>query len=145
MNGALDFVCTSNPARIVFGTGSMARLADELRAAGRRRALILSTPFQRDAAMAMAARLGDLAAGIFAEAAMHTPMGVTDRAMAAYAAARADCTVALGGRFNDRARQGHRVAQRCDTGRRRHDLCRLRSHPDPRPDREGPQDHRAGP
>ena len=97
MNGALDFVCTSNPARIVFGTGSMARLADELRAAGRRRALILSTPFQRDAAMAMAARLGDLAAGIFAEAAMHTPMGVTDRAMAAYAAARADCTVALGG------------------------------------------------
>lgn len=87
MTGALAFACRFNPARIVFGTGSAARLAEELRAAGRSRALILSTPFQKDAAEALAARLGGLAAGVFAEAAMHTPVGVTERAMAAFAAA----------------------------------------------------------
>ncbi len=97
MDQTLDFVFTSSPARIVFGVGSVTRLADELRAAGCRRAVILSTPFQRDAAVALATQLGDLAAGIFAEAAMHTPVEVTDRAMAAYAAAGADCTVAIGG------------------------------------------------
>ena len=97
MDETLDFAFTSSPARIVFGAGSVTRLADELRAAGCRRALVLSTPFQRDAALALAAQLGDLAAGIFAEAAMHTPVEVTDRAMAAYAAAGADCTVAIGG------------------------------------------------
>jgi len=97
MTGALAFACRFNPARIVFGAGSAARLAEELRAAGRSRALILSTPFQKDAAEALAARLGDLAAAVFAEAAMHTPTEVTERAMAAFAAAGADCTVALGG------------------------------------------------
>jgi maleylacetate reductase len=97
MTGALAFSYTVNAARIVFGAGSVARLDAELRAAGRRCALILSTPFQRDAAEAMAARLGELAAGVFAEAAMHTPVEVTDRAMAAYASLGADCTVALGG------------------------------------------------
>jgi maleylacetate reductase len=91
------FTCTLNPARIVFGAGSVARLADELRAAGRGRALILATPFQRDAAEALATQLGGLAARVFAEAAMHTPVEVTERAMAAFAAAGADCTVALGG------------------------------------------------
>ena len=97
MTGALAFACRFNPARIVFGAGSAGRLAEELRAAGRSRALILSTPFQNDAAEALAARLGDLAAAVFAEAAMHTPAEVTERAMAAFAAAGADCTVALGG------------------------------------------------
>jgi maleylacetate reductase len=91
------FTCTLNPPRIGFGAGSVARLADELRAAGHGWALILGTPVQRDAAEALAARLGGLTARVFAEAAMHTPVEVTERAMAAFAAAGADCTVALGG------------------------------------------------
>ncbi len=94
---ATSFDYSINAARIVFGAGSVARLGDELRAAGRRRALILSTPLQKDAADSLAAALGGLAAGVFAEAAMHTPVEVTARALAAYAAAGADCTVALGG------------------------------------------------
>jgi maleylacetate reductase len=97
MSEGLAFACRFNPARILFGAGSVARLAEELRAAGRRRALILSTPAQRDAADTLAASLGNLAAGVFAEAAMHTPVEVTERAMAAFAAMAADCTVALGG------------------------------------------------
>lgn len=97
MGNALSFLYSANPARIVFGAGSLARLGDELRTAGRTRALILSTPFQKAAAEALAADLGGLVAGVFAEAAMHTPVEVTERALAAYQAAGADCTVALGG------------------------------------------------
>lgn len=47
------FTCTLNPPRIGFGAGSVARLADELRAAGHGWALILGTPVQRDAAEAL--------------------------------------------------------------------------------------------
>ncbi len=97
MSSSLAFAYDVNPARIVFGPGSAARLADELRAAGRQRALVLTTPFQKDAGQALAAGLGGLAAGVFAEAAMHTPVEVTERAVAAFASLGADCTVALGG------------------------------------------------
>lgn len=94
---AHDFVYTANPARILFGPGSRARIADEIRRLECRRALVLSTPTRRDAALQLQARLGELAAGVFSEAAMHTPVAVTERAMAAFAQAGADCVVALGG------------------------------------------------
>lgn len=94
---SLNFTCSLNPARIVFGCGAVARVADALRALGGRRALILSTPFQRAEAEALAATLGPLAAGVFAGAAMHTPVAVTEAAMAVFADTGADCVVALGG------------------------------------------------
>lgn len=93
----MQFVYNANPARIVFGAGTSATLGKELEAAGKSRALVLSTPFQREAADKLATGLGGLAAGVFAEAAMHTPVDVTERAMAAFAAADADCVVSLGG------------------------------------------------
>ncbi|MBS0505981.1 MAG: maleylacetate reductase [Proteobacteria bacterium] len=86
-----------NPARIVFGPGTLARVGDEIKRLGASRALILSTPFQQADAQALARQLGPLSAGVFAEAAMHTPVAVTARAMAAFDAAGADCVVALGG------------------------------------------------
>ena len=90
------FVYTALPARVVFGSGTLARVPEEVRALGRR-ALVLSTPQQRPEAEALAARLGGLSAGVFAEAAMHTPVEVTGRALEAVRATGADCTVALGG------------------------------------------------
>src|SRR5262245_14474699 len=84
-------------ARVVFGAGASSRVADELQRLGTQRALILSTPFQRADAQALADRLGPLSAGVFAEAAMHTPVAVTDKAVAAFDASGADCVVALGG------------------------------------------------
>jgi maleylacetate reductase len=60
-------------------------------------ALILSTPSQRADAQKLAAQIGPLAAGVFCEAAMHTPVAVTRDALAAFDAARADCLVSLGG------------------------------------------------
>lgn len=91
------FTYTANPARIVFGPGSLSRVAEEVRGLGGRRALVLATPFQKADAERLNASLGELGAGVFSDAAMHTPVEVTEQAMATYDAARADCVVALGG------------------------------------------------
>ncbi|AJY48901.1 MAG: maleylacetate reductase [Alcanivoracaceae bacterium] len=92
-----DFIYTANPARIVFGPGSLAKVTDEIRQLGGSRALVLSTPFQREDAERLNHELGELGAGVFSEAAMHTPVAVTVQAVAAYAEVGADCVVALGG------------------------------------------------
>lgn len=97
MAEAPSFAWNINPGRILFGAGSVSRLGAELAAAGRSRAIILTTPQQKASGEALAATLPGLVAGVFPEAAMHTPVDVTDRAMVAYAAMGADCTVALGG------------------------------------------------
>lgn len=80
-----------------FGAGARHGLADELRALGLKRALILSTPQQSDMALDLAQGLGPLAAGVFTRAAMHTPVEVTEEALAHAETVRADCLVAVGG------------------------------------------------
>lgn len=97
MSGIAPFVFPGLRSRVVFGPGSIAQTGDEIARLGRSRALVLSTPNQAADAEALAARLGVLTAGLFAEAAMHTPVEVTEKAIAAYRAAGADCVVSLGG------------------------------------------------
>ncbi|WP_438391961.1 maleylacetate reductase [Caballeronia sp. DA-9] len=92
-----SFAFDINPGRILFGSGTIDAVADEIGRLGAKRALILSTPFQRADAQKLAERIGPLAGGIFSEAAMHTPVAVTLKAMAAFEALGADCVVALGG------------------------------------------------
>jgi maleylacetate reductase len=91
------FEASFNPGRILFGPGTSARIGDEVMRLGCTRPLVLSTAFQKADAVALAARLGDMAVGVFSEAAMHTPVDLTLRAVAAFQAAAADCVVALGG------------------------------------------------
>jgi len=91
------FVYESAPARVVFGRGTMAQAGEELERLGVRRALVLSTPQQEADARALAQSLGARAAGVFAGAAMHTPVEVTEQAMVALQSAGADGTIALGG------------------------------------------------
>ncbi len=91
------FVFPGLTTRVVFGHGTLAQVPDEVARLGRSRALVLSTPHQEAEAQALAATLGDRAVGVFAGAAMHTPVEVTEQAAAAYAAAGADCVVSLGG------------------------------------------------
>jgi maleylacetate reductase len=67
------FVYTASAARVVFGFGTKATLADEIGRLSCGRAVILSTSHQRAEAEALAAQIGDKAVGVFAEAAMHTP------------------------------------------------------------------------
>jgi alcohol dehydrogenase class IV len=92
-----SFVYDALPARVIFGAGALSRVGEELARFGARRALVLSTPEQSNTAKSLAASLGRSAAGIFAHAAMHTPVDVTAAAMAEVHAVDADCTVAIGG------------------------------------------------
>lgn len=92
-----SFTYTASPTRVVFGTGALQHLAREMDLLGARRALVLSTPGQIDAARRVAERLGDKAAGLFPHAVMHVPI---EAARAARDEARrlgADCAVAFGG------------------------------------------------
>lgn len=92
-----DFAYQSLPGRVVFGAGSSARTGAEVQALGCSRALVLSTPNQADQAETLRDQLGELAAGTFTGAAMHTPVEVTGEAIARLRSVGADCTVAIGG------------------------------------------------
>ncbi len=91
------FTYTGLPARVLFGAGTLTSVADEVRGLDGGRALVLSTPGHKQKAEEVLGLLGDLGAGIFAEAAMHTPVEVTDRALDVVLDRQADCLVAIGG------------------------------------------------
>lgn len=91
------FSYTALPSKVTFGFGTLGLAAEEMKGLGCQRAMVLATPQQADAGQALARQLGDLAVGSFFEATMHTPIDVTERALAAVRAVNADCTIALGG------------------------------------------------
>jgi maleylacetate reductase len=91
------FVYTGLPSRIVFGSGTLSKLPEEIDRLGLRRLMVLATPQQKASAERTAASLGDRAAGVFAEAAMHTPLDVTERALLVATQMRADGLLAIGG------------------------------------------------
>lgn len=92
-----SFVYNALPGRVTFGSGTISNLKSEIERAGCQRALLLSTPEQGAELKKIADTIGPLAAGLFAQAAMHTPVDVTERAMKAATDCNADCTVAFGG------------------------------------------------
>ncbi len=92
-----EFVARSAAVRVRFGPGVRHAVAEEVGRLGARRALVLSTPQQAETALAVAEDLGDLAAGVYSRAAMHTPVQVTEEAEAHAHAIGADCLVAVGG------------------------------------------------
>jgi maleylacetate reductase len=91
------FVFPGLTTRVVFGHGTLSQVPDEVARLGHRRALVLSTPHQEGEAQALATALGPRAAGVFAGAAMHTPVAVTEKAITAFRGLNADCVVSLGG------------------------------------------------
>lgn len=92
-----SFEVQSAAVRVRFGEGIRRQISSEVERLGCKRALVLSTPPQADAAMEVAADLNGLAAGIFTKATMHTPVDVTAEALEHAGAVEADCLVALGG------------------------------------------------
>jgi maleylacetate reductase len=92
-----SFTYSGSPAHIVFGNGASADVASWVEKLGCKRALVLSTPHQAADGEALAKTLGALAAGVFSGAAMHTPVEVTEAALAKAKEVKADCVVALGG------------------------------------------------
>jgi alcohol dehydrogenase class IV len=91
------FTYAAPAARVVFGSGSLARLPAEIDHLGCRRALVLCTPGQREVAARVAALLGGRGAGIFDRAVMHVPIETAREARAVAAQLGADCAVAIGG------------------------------------------------
>lgn len=87
----------SAPARIRFERGARHALAGELDALALFSALVLTTPQQRAQGEEIVATLGDRAVGLFSNAAMHTPVEITDAAMAEVSRTSADCVIAIGG------------------------------------------------
>jgi maleylacetate reductase len=79
-NGMESFQYTALPARVVFGFGTLEKVAGELGSLGRNRAFVLSDPHHATAAAARLMRvLGDFAVHLSTDAVMHTPVEITER------------------------------------------------------------------
>jgi maleylacetate reductase len=92
-----NFTYQAAPMRVIFGAGTLSQLKSEVARLGISRALVLATPNQVQQASMVAELLDDRAAGSFTQAEMHTPVGVTDRAMAYATELNVDGVVAIGG------------------------------------------------
>jgi len=91
------FAYNGHAYRVLFGSGTISKLPAEIERLGLTRVLVLATPEQADSAHALAARLAPRAVGVFAAARMHTPVEITEQAMAQVVAERVDGLVAVGG------------------------------------------------
>ncbi len=97
MPAMMNFLYEALPYRVVFGSGALSRLPEEVEKLGARRALVLCTPEQTALAERAAHALGASSAGVYPKAAMHVPI---ETAIAAREEAKrlgADCCVAIGG------------------------------------------------
>ena len=93
----LRFTYEALPGRVVFGAGCLKQLPAEIERLGATRALVLSTPEQRDQAAVVAAQLGARAVGVFDQAVMHVPIETAERARENARSLGADCCVTVGG------------------------------------------------
>jgi maleylacetate reductase len=91
------FVYDQPAARVIFGAGTLNCLAEEVKRLGAKRALVLATPEQRKDAEEASKRLGDMSAGVYAEAVMHVPIEIARKAREEARRLDADCYVAVGG------------------------------------------------
>ncbi|WP_327425634.1 maleylacetate reductase and hydroxyquinol 1,2-dioxygenase domain-containing protein (plasmid) [Streptomyces sp. NBC_01527] len=91
------FIHTSHPARVVFGSGTVDHLAEEVGRLGGERVLLLSGSALEEAAVQVRDALGGLVVAEFSGAVMHTPVEVTEQALAVLREAGADCLVSVGG------------------------------------------------
>lgn len=90
-------VYNATPPRVIFGPGTVDRVADEVRRLGCTRALVVSTPGRGGLAEAVAGRLGPLCAGLLPEAVSQVPIELARRGRARTRELGADCLVSVGG------------------------------------------------
>ncbi|WP_134731262.1 maleylacetate reductase and hydroxyquinol 1,2-dioxygenase domain-containing protein [Amycolatopsis nivea] len=91
------FTYTANPARVVFGSGTLAVVPDEVQRLEAGRVLLVAGKSAAEAADRTAGALGPRLAARFGEPAMHTPVEVTERALELVTEHSVDCVVAIGG------------------------------------------------
>ncbi|EEU35426.1 uncharacterized protein NECHADRAFT_51238 [Fusarium vanettenii 77-13-4] len=93
----MDFEYNANPARVIFGSGTIQKLPSELSKLGASRPLLLSTPHQTAQAQDVSNILQGKIAAVFSEARMHTPTDVTQRACDLATSSKADALISIGG------------------------------------------------
>jgi alcohol dehydrogenase class IV len=91
------FVYNPNPGRVVFGSGTVQKLPEEIARLNLLAPLLLSTPQQISQAEALKDVLQGKIAGIFTEATMHTPTDITEKALEYAKQQKADSVVSIGG------------------------------------------------
>lgn len=88
------FVYMPLPTRVIFGRGRIAEAGDEARRLGMAKPLVIATAQQAESAESLARAIGGIA---YPHAVMHTPVDVTDKAVAFAREKGADGLVSLGG------------------------------------------------
>ncbi|EAS29251.3 maleylacetate reductase [Coccidioides immitis RS] len=91
------FEYNANPARVIFGFGTIKQLPDEIARLNLSSPLLLSTPQQVQQADDLKDLLKGNVAGVFTEATMHTPTHVTEKALEYAKAQNADSVISIGG------------------------------------------------
>ena len=91
------FEYNANPGRVVFGSGTIQKLPDEIARLNLKQPLVLSTPQQTYQAERVQSVLNGQIAGIFSNATMHTPTHVTDDAVQHAQEKGADSVISIGG------------------------------------------------
>jgi len=82
---------------VIFGNGRRAVAGEELDRLNISRVLVVGTPQQEDQIRGFAETLGNRVAAVFPQAAMHTPVDVTNEALSVLERSKADGLLALGG------------------------------------------------
>ena len=93
----MKFIYNGLPMRVVFGAGSLSQLPAELERLGAKRALLLSTPEQKESLQRVSKILGARCAGTYDKAAMHVPLEIAEDARRTARELGADCCVTVGG------------------------------------------------
>ena len=88
---------TANSPRVVFGSGSLKKLPEEVSRLNISRPLLLSTPQKLRQAAYLESILHGRIAGLFNEAAMHTPVDVTEKALEYAKLSKANSIISIGG------------------------------------------------
>ncbi|OGM44147.1 maleylacetate reductase [Aspergillus bombycis] len=91
------FEYNANPGRVVFGSGTLQKLPDEISRLNLKAPLVLSTPQQISQAEKVKDVLKGKVAGIFTEATMHTPTHITEKALEYAKSQNADLVISIGG------------------------------------------------
>jgi maleylacetate reductase len=92
-----SFTYAPLPSHVIFGPGSFDRIGEEVLRLGRDRVLILASPRLADQVARARELLGARAVGEFDGAVEHTPVQVSEQALATLRAVDADCVLAIGG------------------------------------------------
>lgn len=91
------FEYNASPARVIFGSGTLKKLGDEISRQNLTAPLLLSTSRQMNQAEFLKKNLNGKVAGFFTEATMQTPTNVTDKALEYAKSVKADSVVSIGG------------------------------------------------